>query len=82
MKYPSPSLNLSIKLQAFTAASLKSHILASRPKRKLYKNYKAFDKNSFNNDLKSKLDSAKDLDYSCFDECFANVRITHAPIKI
>ena len=32
-----------------TAASLKSQTLKAPPKRKLYRDYKAFDENSFNN---------------------------------
>ena len=39
-----------------TAVNLKSQILKAPPKRKLYRDYKAFDENSFNNDLKTKLD--------------------------
>ena len=42
------------KLKAF---SLKSQILKAPPKRKLYRDYKALDENSFNNELESKLDS-------------------------
>ena len=42
---------------------MKSQILKAPPKRKLYRNYKAFDENNFNNDLKTKLDSIKILNY-------------------
>ena len=42
-----------------TAVSLKSQILKAPPKAKLYRDYKATDENSFNNDLKTKLDSIK-----------------------
>ena len=37
------------------AASLNSQLLKAPLKRKLYRDYKTFDENSFNNDLKSKL---------------------------
>ena len=65
----------------FTAVSLQSQILKAPPKQKLYRDYKAFDENSFNNDLKSKLDSIKILDYSSFENIFINVLNTHAPVK-
>ena len=64
-----------------TAVSLKSQILKAPQKRKLYRDYKAFDKNSFNNNLKTKLDSIKILDYSSFKDIFINVLNTHAPLK-
>ena len=64
-----------------TAVSIKSQILKAPPKRKLAKDYKAFDENSFNNDLKTKLDSIKILDYSSFEDIFINVPNTHAPVK-
>ena len=56
-----------------TAVSLKPQALKVPPKRKLYRNYKAFDENSFNSDLKTKLDSSKILDYSSFEDIFINV---------
>ena len=37
-----------------TVASLKSQILKAPLKRKLYRDYKAFDENSFNNELKTR----------------------------
>ena len=39
------------------AVSIKSQILKAPLKIKTYRNYKAFDENRFNKDLKSKLDS-------------------------
>ena len=39
------------------AVSSKSQILKTPPKIKTYRNYKTFDENRFNEDLKSKLDS-------------------------
>ena len=62
-----------------TAVSLKSQILKTLPKRKLQRDYKALDENSFNNDLRSKLDSIKILDYSSFEDIFINFLNTHAP---
>ena len=64
-----------------TAVSLKSQILKAPPKRKLYRDYKKFDENSLNNDLKSKLDSIKNLDYSSFEDIFIKVLNTHVPVK-
>ena len=40
-----------------------------------------FDENRFNNDLKSKLDSIKILDYSSVEDISNNVLNTHAPRK-
>ena len=66
-----------------TALSLRSQILKAPPKRNIYRDYKAFNENSFNNDLKSKLDLIKILDYSFFEDIFMNVLNTHAPeIKV
>ena len=39
-----------------SAVSLKSQILGASPETKTYRNYKFFDVNKFNEDLKSKLD--------------------------
>ena len=64
-----------------TAVCLKSQILKAPPKRNLYRDYKAIDENNFNNDLKTKLDLIKILDYSSFEDIFMNVLNTHAPVK-
>ena len=64
-----------------TVVSLKSQILKAPPKRKLYRDYKTFDENNFNNDLKSKLDTINNLDYITFEDIFISVLNTHAPIK-
>ena len=64
-----------------TAVSLKSQVLKTPPKGKLYRDYEAFHENGFNNDLKSNLDSMKILDYSSFEDIFVNVLNTYAPIK-
>ena len=43
---------------------------------------KSFDEKNFNNDLKTKLDSMKILDYSSFEDIFINnVLNTRAPVK-
>ena len=39
-----------------------------------------FDKNRYNDDLKSKLDSIEKLDYPLFGSIFVNVLNTHAPV--
>ena len=52
----------------------------SPPKIKTYRNYKAFDENRFNEDLKSKLDSIEKLDYPLFESIFIDVLNTHAPV--
>ena len=46
----------------------------------LYRNYKTFDENRFNEDLKSKLDSIEKLDYTLFESIFIIVLNTHAPV--
>ena len=56
-----------------TSVSLKSQILKAPPKIKTYKNYKTFDENRFNEDLKSKLDSIEKLDYPLFESIFIDV---------
>ena len=43
-------------------------------------NYKVFDKNRFNEDLKSKLDSIDKLDYPLFESLLINVLDIHAPV--
>ena len=63
-----------------TAVSLKSQILKASPKWKLYRYYKAFDENSFSNDLKTQLYSIKILVYYSFEYIFINILNTHAPI--
>ena len=42
---------------------------------------KSFDKNAFNEDLKSKLHSTVKLEYPLFESIFIDVLNTHAPIK-
>ena len=64
-----------------TAVSLKSHILKSPPKVKHFRNYKSFDENAFNKDLKSRLDSTEKLEYPLFESIFIDVLNTHAPVK-
>ena len=63
-----------------TAVSLKSQILKAPPKIKTYRNYKTFDENRFNEDLKSKLDSIEKLDYPLFESIFIDVLNTHGPV--
>ena len=65
-----------------TVVSLKSQMLKAPPKSKLCRDHnKAFDENSFNDDINSTLDSIKILDYSSFEDILINVITTHAPIK-
>ena len=63
-----------------TAVSLKSQILQAPSKIKTYRNYKTFDQNRFNEDLKSKLDSIETLDYPLFESIFIDVLNTDAPV--
>ena len=63
-----------------TAVSLKSQILKASPKIKTYRNYKTFDENRFNEDLKSKLDSIEKLNYPLFENIFIDVSNRHAPV--
>ena len=68
-------------IHKLTAVSLKLQILSAPPKQNFYRDYKAFDENSSNNDLKTKLDSIKILDYSSFEDISINVLNTHATVK-
>ena len=56
-----------------TAVSLKSQILKALSKIATYRNYKTSDKNRFNEDLKSKLDSIEKLDCPLFQSIFIDV---------
>ena len=64
-----------------TAVSLKSQVLKAPTKHKFYRKYKKFDEDNFNKDLKLKLDSLEELDYSLFENTFIDVLNTHAPMK-
>ena len=57
-----------------------SKILKAPQKIKTYRNYKTFDENRFNEDLKSKLDLIEKLDYPLFERIFIDVLNTHAPV--
>ena len=63
-----------------TALSLKSQILKAPPKIKTYRNYKAFDENRFNENLKFKLDSIDKPDYSLLESSLIDVLRSHAPV--
>ena len=52
------------------AVSLKSQVLKAPAKRKFYRNYKNFDEDKFNKDLKLNLDPLEKLDYSLFENTF------------
>ena len=59
--------------------------LKAPTKRKLYRNYwnyKAFDEDDFNKNLKLKLNSSKELGYSLFESILISVFNTHAPLKV
>ena len=64
-----------------TAISLKSQVLKVSPKHKFQRNYKNFDEDNFNKDLKLKLDSLEESDYFLFENIFIDVLNTHAPIE-
>ena len=57
------------------AVSSKSQVLKTPPKIKTYRNYKTFNENRFNEDLKSKLDSIEKY----LKSIFIDVLNTHAP---
>ena len=57
------------------AVSSKSQVLKTPPKIKTYRNYKTFNENRFNEDLKSKLDSRE----KCLKSIFIDVLNRHAP---
>ena len=63
-----------------TTVSLKSQILNAPHKIKTNRNFKTFDEDRFNEDLKSKLDSIEKLDYPLFESIFIDVLNTHAPV--
>ena len=56
-----------------TVVSLKSQVLEPPAKRKFYRNYKNFDEDNFNKDLKLKLDSLEELDYLLFENTFIDI---------
>ena len=56
-------------------------VMKAPAKRKFYRNYKNFDEDNFNKDLKLKLDPLEEVDYSLFENTFIDVLNTHAPIK-
>ena len=56
------------------------HIKQSIEIKKETRNYKVFDQNRFNEDLKSKLDSIDKLDYPLFESLLINVLDIHAPV--
>ena len=64
-----------------TAVSLKSQVLKAPAKHKFYRKYKKFDEDNFKKDVKLKLDSLEELDYSLFKNTFIDVLNTHAPMK-
>ena len=63
-----------------TAVSLKSQVLEAPAKSQFYRNYKNFDEDNFNKDLKLKLDSLEKLDYYVFENPFIDVISTHASV--
>ena len=64
-----------------TAASMKTYLAKGPPRIQLYRDYKNFDKNCFKNDLKEKINSIKNRDYSIFEATFLKVLNFHAPLK-
>ena len=64
-----------------TAVSLESQVLKALAKCNFYRNYKNFDEDNFNKDLKLKLDSLEKVDYYLFENAFIDALNTHAPIK-
>ena len=64
-----------------TAVSLRFQVLKAPAKHKFYRNYKNFDQDNFNKDLKLKLDFLKELDYSLFENSFFDNLNNHALIK-
>ena len=64
-----------------TTVNLKSELLKILSKQKLYRNYQRIDKNSFENELKSKLDLIKTLKYYSFEHILVNVLNMQVPMK-
>ena len=64
-----------------TAASMKTYLAKGPPRIQLYRDYKNFDKNFFKNDLKKRINSIKNRDYSIFEATFLKALNFHAPLK-
>ena len=64
-----------------TTVILKSQVLKAPDKCKFCRNYKNFDEDNFNKDLKLKLANLEELDYSLFENTFIDVLNTHVPMK-
>ena len=64
-----------------TGDSWKFQALKAPAKRKFYRNYKNFDEDNFNKELKLKLDSLEELDCSLFENMLIDVLNIYAPIK-
>ena len=62
------------------AGSLKTQIIKDPQKIKTYRTCKLFDKNKFNENLKSKPDSIETLEYPLFESIYIDFLYTYAPV--
>ena len=52
-----------------------------KPKEVVFKNYRKFNENNFNQDLHNQLSSEQPKDYSSFEKLFLSILEEHAPVK-
>ena len=64
-----------------TSIMFRSHYIKASPKTKLYRDYKNFDEQKFNKNLKEKLENSKNLDYAIFQISFLRILNEFAPVK-
>ena len=67
--------------RALTTSIMKQTYSKGNPKIKFYRNYKQFNKDHFDIDLKQKLRSLPNLTYEDFEDTFLRTLDKHAPIK-
>ena len=60
---------------------MKLHYLKSNKRTLHYRDYKNFDEDFFNDNLKLKLNSLDEINYINFQECFLELLNSQAPIK-
>ena len=67
----------------FITTALRTQLVEGNAKMKMYRDYKAFNMDSFSKDLEGTLKSHINItyDYSCFQEVFLKLLNKHAPIK-
>ena len=64
----------------FIFSMMKTKLALEQPKRLVYRNFKGFDNDYFEEELSSKFD-LNNKDYAVFEDNFVNVLNKHAPTK-